>query len=268
MQSNNFENDLDSLYRLAQQDLSRAHVAQHGHTAERTVAISSRATQGPGAHSVQKKLDTIDLKTNRLTGIKHWVSNLSRVNWCVLAVENRVIYVELDPRYHRIHWTPTVGMEATLTGNIEFDHAPYEIICDQEDDRYFPVRRCHSLGFVAIHSGLAEALYRDLVRCTESQRISCEYDLRKLRLQLDVMALLWQSQPKIILPEHQSHSHWLQKNTLYAHAKRCLLDTVQLVTAVTGSGLYRPGSPEHQRYLDSLIYSSHMLNLYRSYPIV
>lgn len=262
MEHINTQIHLENLVELAKQDLSQAHVTQHGYMASSAVQIKKILVQGPGASSDKKSVDTICLENNKLTGKKFWVSNAPNVKWCVIVINDHLIYVELDPRWSQITMTPTVGMENTLTAQIEFDQAPCEIVCHIDADEYFPVRRCNSLGFIAVHYGLATALFADIDKWTKEHNVNCNYNKQKLKLQLDVMNLLWTQLPKQIELQHRAHEYWKQKNIAYAFAKKCLLETCQLVTEMTGSGLYLPGTAHHQRYLDSLIYSTHMQNLY------
>jgi hypothetical protein len=264
MENIDTQTHLDNLVVLAKQDLSQAHVAQHTYSADLAVKIKKIQTQGPGAHSDKKLFDTINLKNNKLIGKKFWISNAPNVTWCVIVVNNHLVYVELNPSWSQITMTPTVGMENTLTAEVEFDHAPCEVVCHIDADEYFFVRRCHSMAFIANHYGLASALFADIDKWTQEHEINCNYNKQKLKLQLDVMSLLWAQLPRQIKIQHQAHEYWKQKNTAYAFAKKCLLETCQLVTELTGSGLYRPGTLHHQRYLDSLIYSTHMQNLYSS----
>jgi len=177
--------------------------------------------------------------------------------------KEQMILVKLD-QSTSTQIIPTVGMEETLTAHLNFDHTPFQIVCDVDDPSYFYIRRQHSLAFVAIQYGLAQALFRDLDQYTTQRKIQCCYQKNKLKLQLDVMQMVWNQIPKDINLEHQDTYFWNQKNTAYAFAKKCLLDICQFLTEVTGSGVYITDNQFHQRYKDSLIYSSHMKNLYFS----
>lgn len=263
MENINTQFHLDNLVELAKQDLSTAHINQHSYSADLSAKIAQISTAGPGGLSSQKKIDTVKVDNNKLNGKKFWVSNVPNVSWAVLHVDDLAVYVELDPSVVN-ETIPIMGMENTFTANLIFDQTPCQVICNINDPVYFVTRRVLALGFIAVHYGLACALFNDIDRYTESQKISCQYLKQKLKLQLDVMQLLWDQMPKQVSLEHQSHEHWNQKNTAYAFAKKCLSETCQFVTEITGSGLYEVGNQSHQRYKDALIYSTHMKNLYYS----
>ena len=258
---------LDNLVSLAKQDLSTAHVTQHTHGAQLGAQLRDLKVQGPGAHSVVKTMDTVVFDHNTLIGKKYWVSNLPNVDWAVIQVRHngydRVVYVELDDSV-KFEMISTMGMEKTLTGHIIFDKTPCCIICDSRDPKYFEIRRIHSLGFIANHYGLALGLFEDIDNFTHQHKISCEYNKEKLRLQLDVMELLWNQLEKEITYKHQETFYWQQKNTMYAFAKKCLVEVCQFTTEITGSGLYDLTTEHNQRYRDALVYSAHMKNLYFS----
>jgi hypothetical protein len=263
MENINTQLHLDRLVELAKQDLSTAHINQHNYTADLSAKIGQISTVGPGGFSSQKKIDTVKIDNNKLTGKKFWVSDIFNISWAVLHLDDLAVYVDLDTSVdHKI--VPTMGMEKTFTANLTFDQTPCQIICNINDPMYFITRRTMTLGFIAVHYGLACALFEDIDRYTESQKISCQYPKQKLKLQLDVMQLLWDQIPKQVSLKHQSHNHWNQKNTAYAFAKKCLTEICQFVTEITGSGLYDLGNKSHQRYKDALIYSTHMKNLFYS----
>lgn len=263
----NFESHFERLFSLAQQDLSTAHIAQHTHSADLVRQLFDLDTSGPGAYSAYKPTDKLQCATNHLTGQKQWISNLPHVDWVVFSARcftpEQVVLVKLDATT-KIQMVPTVGMEDTLTAHLNLDHTEFQIVCDIDHPSYFFVRRQNSLAFVAIHYGLAQALLADLGQYVSKQKIPCDYHMQKLKLQLEVMQMVWSQIPKNIELEHKDHFFWKQKNIAYSFAKKCLLDVCQFATEITGSGIYIAGTAFHQRYKDALIYSSHMQNLYYS----
>jgi hypothetical protein len=260
-----FTQHLDSLVALAQKNLSQAHVLQHTFAAELIRNEFQINAQGPGAYSVYKPGDSVTIDNNKLCGKKQWVSFLPHVSWMVLTVKHnqheKVVFVWLDNTVQRT-MVNTMGMEQTLTGHVEFDNSACQILCDVNDLDYFFIRRQQSLGFIANHFGLAVALFNDIDNFTNSKKIECSYQKSKLKLQLDVMEIIWNQLPKQITDQHRSQYFWQQKNTAYAFAKKCLVEICQFVTEITGSGIYVCDTEFHQRYKDALIYSTHMKNLY------
>jgi hypothetical protein len=256
---------LNNLVEIAQKDLSLAHVTQHGYGAELVAKLGQLELPGPGSYSVVKPTDTVKLHNHTLTGCKYWVSNMPNVGWAALHIRDsdleQLVVVKLDNSTTNSMIT-TMGMENTLTGHITFNQTPCHVICNTNDTKYFTIRRLTSLGFIANYYGLALGLYNDVNQYTLQQDISCQYIKEKLRLQLDVMKLLWDQLEKEITLKHQEHFYWQQKNIIYAFAKKCLLEICQFTTEITGSGLYNLNSEQNQRYRDALIYCTHMKNLY------
>lgn len=265
MENLNSAQFLNDLVNIARKDMSLAHITQHGYSAKLVAELGEFETTMPGVYSVVKPLDTVSLYNNTLTGKKYWVSNIPNAGWATLHVrdgnEDQLVFVYLDQSVVA-ESVPVMGMENTLTGHLTFDQTPCDVICRTDDPKYFKIRRITSLGFIANHYGLALGLFDDLERFTQQQNIACEYNKQKLRLQLDVMELLWQQLPKEITLEHQATFYWKQKNTAYAFAKKCLLEICQFTTEITNSGLYNLTTEQNQRYRDALIYSTHMKNLY------
>lgn len=263
----NFQQHLDHLVKLSSEDLSAAHVLQHTYSADLIRNQYQLNVTGPGSYSVYKPTDQIECDRGYLTGQKHWVSYLPQVTWAILTVKSnqneKVVLIHLDSST-KIQMIPTVGMENTFTGHLNLDRTPYQELCDVNHNDYFAIRRQQTLGFIAIHYGLARALFEDLDNYTNRCNTECGYHKQKLKLQLDVMQLIWEQIPKIITLDHQDQYFWKQKNTAYSFAKKCLLDICQFVTEITGSGIYITEHPFHQRYKDALIYSTHMKNLYLS----
>lgn len=252
-----------NLKKLAAEDLSAAHILQHTITADLSAKLGNIVTSGPGTHGLFKPNDTATLSLGTVTGKKHWLSNLNNCSWAVFVVEqgSERSYVYVDLRNAQIELVPTLGMEGTFTGNLEFDHAPAIVICNVQDPRYFPIKRQHSLGYITILYGLAEQLFDDIDQYTEQANINCNYEKQKIKLNLSVMKLLWGTAVKEIDDADIAHQYY--HPTLYGFAKECLVQVLHLITEVTGSGLYELSQPHHQRYRDALIYASHMKNLYQ-----
>lgn len=261
LKNNNYFRDLKQ---LAGVDLSAAHIKQHTVTSDLTAQLISIPVQGPGTHSALKPNDTVNLDNGTITGRKHWVSNIPNCEWAVFNVQekdNRAV-VFVDIKDATVEMIPTLGMEDTLTGHLDFDHAPVIRVCDNRDPIYFPIMQQHSMAFITNHYGLAESLFADIDQYTAQANINCHYEKQKIKLQLSIMKLLWEPAIMEMASAASGDYYWHQSNTLYAFVKECLLNVVHLTTEVTGSGLYELGQVHHQRYRDALIYSSHMRNLY------
>lgn len=254
-------------YRLrdqASKDLAVAHIEQHTRTANLTVELANITMPGLGTHSALKADDTLILTDNKITGRKHWVSNIPNCAWAVLNVregqERTVVLVEL--KHAQVEMVPTMGMENTLTGHLDFDQAPVVRICNYQDPEYQKIMRHINLSFITNHFGLTEGLFADIDQYTTQANINCQYEKQKIKLQLSVMKLMWETAVRELDSASVGDQYWHYSHTLYAFAKQCLVDVIKLTTEVTGSGLYELSQVTHQRYRDALIYSSHMRNLY------
>lgn len=263
----NFTKHLETLVEISSQNLSEAHIRQHIYTANLIKKQFQLDTNGPGAFSFYKYSDNLHYLNNCLNGQKKWISFLPKVSWAILTIKHidkiQVVLVKLD-KSTKIEMISTSGMEETLTGHLTFDHTPCKILCSEDDYNYFFIRRQQSLAFIANLYGLAKGLYQDIDKHTLSQNIRCDSQKQKLKLQLDVVDLIWKHIPKNITDKHRSHYFWKQKNIAYSFAKKCLLEITQFMTEITNSGLYVSENIAHQRYKDALIYISHMKNLYFS----
>jgi hypothetical protein len=83
----------------------------------------------------------------------------------------------------------------------------------------------------------------------------------KLKLQLDVLQLLWDQIDKNVTVDHTSHYYWNQKNTVYAFAKKCLIEICQFIIETNPSSLFLTSGPANQQFKDALLYCTHMKNL-------
>ena len=253
----------------AHDDLSRAHMLQHN-TASKIITDELKITvDGLGAYSVHKVKDNLIFDQGHLTGIKHWVSGLNNATWMVIGAkensESVMVLVHLD-NTTQIQPTLTTGMEATFTGSVMFNHTPAIKLYDKVNySRFYPIDQFINLGFITNHFGLAEALFNDIDVFTKQANINCEFDKKKIHVDLSVLAMIWNNLlQSLSAGAEPNEQYWHQANTVYAFAKKTLVNVCQLVLEVTGSGLYESSMPGHQRYNDALIYSSHMKNLYKA----
>lgn len=253
------------LKELSSLNLSNAHIYQHSTTANLTAKLLNLNLDGAGAHSAIKPKDTLLIENSKLSGKKHWVSNILDAKWAsihVVKCQIPVVLLVLLDHCSTFEMVPTIGMENTFTGHITFNHAPIIGMCNKESPEYFPIGVQHYMAFITNHYGLTSGLFSDIDMYTEQHNISCIYEKQKIKLNLSVLKLLWES--CLIDPPKQDGQYWSKLNTVYGFAKQTLVNTTQLVTEVTGSGLFEIGTDANQRYRDALIYSSHMRNLYFS----
>jgi hypothetical protein len=242
------------LRELAKVNLSTAHLEQHRMSATNAMGLAGNAVTGIGTYSVNKKIDTVVFSEGVLTGTKYWVSNLHQSKYAVLLVNdnNRIIVVCVDLGHLTItqELTPTVGMEQTVTGQLTFNHTPATFLFSKSDDRMFQIGSIHAHAFCVIQLGVIEGVFNDIESSIPA------YEQQKLRLNISVLNLLltidaW-DQPHEIF--------WRQYNTIYAFAKNVQIELLQTINQFSSSSMFVKGSAKHQRYMDLLIYTTHMKN--------
>lgn len=244
---------------LAKTDLSKAHLLQHFTLAKKIVNAAGIDVQGQTTWSSMKPLDTVIYSSGHITGKKHWISGVPDCQWVTFAAKegDNVVIVLVDAREGLLEMTPTIGMEDTITAHMTFKNAPAKKILNRTDPRMFLIDAELDLSFITNHLGLAEQLFEDINHFTNND---FSYHKKKLRLDIEVFKTLWEIE--LSNDDLQNNQEfWDRRRILYAFGKKTLLNLVQFVTEVTGSGLYEISMPTNQRYKDALIYSTHMRNL-------
>lgn len=253
-----------NLKNLAQKDLSQAHLMQHFEIAKWYANLSGIDPIEQCTWSTNKPNDTLQYANGFVNGTKHWVSGVKFCKWViVVAKENsNLVIVKISTNDIEQILVPTVGMEGTFTINFKCNNTPAVRLFEKGDQRYFlPMSGIH-LTFIGNHLGIGQALLKDILNYTKNR---FDYNVKKLQLDLDILEMLWETEVNNfgIIPETQSglDDLWSRRNNIYAFAKKTLVGVTNFVTEVTGSGLFRPEFPGHQRFKDALIYSTHQKNL-------
>ena len=257
------ENFFVDLHDLAKKDLSLAHLKQHHAGAGAVVATCDLVMPGPGAYSVWKPMDTLVFHDGKISGKKHWVSDAPNVQWATLGAKNQgqevMILTEMD--HAKIDMIPLQGLENTYTANLEFDNVSAELIYYKNNREKFKTSlQIIDIGFFTNHVAVATSLWNDINSVILDRGMaSCVYDVKKLRVDLDILCMLWKDRVHGI----DQHDRYDQQNwLLYCFGKKVLLQIVQVYLEFTGSTIYKTDQPSHRLFKDALIYSSHMKNLH------
>jgi alkylation response protein AidB-like acyl-CoA dehydrogenase len=253
----------------AADNLSTAHILQHTTASQSVIDHLGISVAGPGSYSVQKPKDTITFDGTVVNGTKQWVSGLNQCAWAVVTAkhnqEHVMVLVTFDDK-SKVVDVPTVGMERTYTKHIEFNNSPATYLYSRSKDvEFFIIDQFINLGFITNHLGLADGILADLESWLATSQQECSYQIKQLKLNIKILELVWQSLVEDLenkLPA--DNTYWNKATTVYAFAKKTLLDLTKLVVELTGSGLYETHNASHQRFKDALIYCSHMRNLYKS----
>jgi len=245
----------------ARQDLSQAHLTQHFYSAQHIIESSNHNPLGTGTWSALKYNDTLVYSDAMITGKKHWISGVSLSRWVVVgARENdQQIVALIDADHLTVEPVSTMGMENTLTVNFVCNNVPAIRLFGYTDFEMAKINRFNMLSFVTNHLGLSQALLDDIDNYTQGQNF--DYLKKKIKLDIEVLLLLWNKEIDHDLYQTTNFEWSDRVNIMYAFAKKILHSTVNLVTELTGSGIYNTEMPTHQRYKDALIYSSHMKNI-------
>jgi len=248
---------------LAMKDLSEAHLKQHFASAKFYLDNSKKEHKGQGAWSSLKKNDTLVYNNGMVSGKKHWVSGIPLCEWVIVpAMENNLaIMLLLDTKDIEVEPIPTVGMENTLTAHFACEKTPAVKLFERKDSRYWPGDRFCHLGFITNHLGISQALFSDISEYAQQQDLN--YIKKKVQLDIEILKMLWEEEVENSEEEEiDQNIFWQRRNRVYAFAKKTLIETVKLTTELTSSGLYETTMSKHQRYKDSLIYSTHMCNIF------
>lgn len=248
-----------SLLQQAKQDLSLAHLTQHFTAAKLFATAGNYPTETQGTWSSVKPLDTLQYVNNTVSGKKYWVSGVAHCDWVVvpaLAPTGHVVVV-IDKNYLTIEPVATMGMENTLTVHFTCDQAPATYLYSRIDPSAVAADHFNQLAFITIQLGSSISAYTDIDLYTKSIA-DLNYIKTKVKLDIQTLELLWNYE----LDRLEESIDWNRLKLIYSFAKKTISGVAQLVTELTGSGLFQHGSTTHQRFKDVLIYSTHMRNIF------
>jgi len=260
-------NDLNyfqSLKACAMADLSQAHLTQHFTSAKMFANAGNYPAETPGTWSAIKPQDTLVYSNGTVTGKKHWVSGVAHCDWVVVPAQAPTghVIVVIDKKYLTIEPVATMGMEKTLTVHFTCDRAPATYLYLRSDPLSAPANQLNQLSFITIQLGLSIAAYNDIDLYTQS---NFNYIKTKVKLDIETLDLLWNYElDRLDKSIDWTDSFWKRSKLVYSFGKKTTCAVANLVTELTGSGLFQTESPAHQRYKDLLIYTTHMRNIFTS----
>lgn len=255
------------LRKLAQTDLSQAHMHQHLTAANEAIVAAGITKSGSGAYSSEKPFDTCVLSNGAISGKKFWISNLEHCDWMILTVRQSTKYTLVLVNTDQIslkEMPKIVGMEKTYTGHASFVSASVVELFDKGHPTAFDIEKKVMFGFVTNHLGAAEGMLNFIKTYVQQQKISCTFELNQLKLAVSMFKMSWEYQ----LDKYHSWQPGLdyiqQRNTMYGFAKQTLVQLVNFYTQINNSDVFFEDNNNHQRYKDMQIYLSHLRNLYRA----
>jgi hypothetical protein len=255
------------LKELAKHNFSEAHILQHKNTANLALSLAGISKIDAGAFSANKSNDTAIFRQGNVTGKKTWVSNLKQGQWAVFQVieehNSIVVLVEFDQSVS-IEPVNTLGLEDTNSGNVIMKNSPAIKICDKDNLDYFQIQQLHHFSFITNYLGITESLFEDINNYTKIRNINVDHAKNKILIGISSLRLLWQYNLNKLTTVERSDRFWHERNTLFALAKKNLVDVCQLFLENSFNDVFIPGTPRHQRYKDALLLTTHGKNLYFS----
>ena len=138
-----------NLLNLAQYNVGIAHCVQHNQIARFLVESFFVNQQLPkiyklydeqiAGHSGLKNTDTLRLENGRLSGTKHWISNLHQSEFVVTrAIDSKdtesYVLIDLTKTKHKIDLaSETIGLEPACPSSLTLDNVEIEHVWDQQD---------------------------------------------------------------------------------------------------------------------------------------
>lgn len=265
---------------LAQQNLGLAHCVIHNQAAHNVASIAVKHIPNfkylypdrIGAYSFPRShVDTLTLTGTRLSGKKFWASNLDVADYIILRIldPNKIekwIYLDLQKINHRMvtnNFNP-LGMKVARAFDIEIaDDIPAEWILDN----YVPKEELHTIvnfhkyGLITNYWSASKALLAHIEKIANERKYSLEYEIEKLRLQVNMLEIVWQKNMASLLAE-RNKEFWHVRDTQHNFGKKTLIDIINLFMQLQNSRLCDQNSLESQVFRDAVVFASHIENLY------
>ena len=249
------------LKNIAKTDLSTAHLKQHFFAAKMFAEAGNYTVPTTGTWSAFKTADTLYYENNTVSGKKHWVSGVALCDWVVVPAQSAsgLVVVVIEKSHLNIELVSTLGMENTLTVHFTCDQAPATYLYKRNAPATNQIDYFNNLAFITIQLGLSMSAFNDIDAYTKSTA-DFNYIKTKVKLDIETLNLIWNYE----LNQLNKQPKWDRNKLIYSFGKKTILGVANLVTELTGSGLFQLDFTKHQRYKDLLIYTTHMRNIFTS----
>jgi hypothetical protein len=282
---NDYQLWFNNLKKIAFQNLGLAHSVLHNQTAHNCVEIAFNETALPefdrsysqniAGHSFltlssKSKHDSIKFDGKQLSGTKYWISNAKAADFVVMACLNSIskvkkihyIFIDLKLVEHKItgdEYQP-LGMNVATPFNLELDIDVPEhwiITNDHNRDDFYLASYFHNYGLICNYISCAKKL---LALC-RSQNYDVGYELDKLELNLKISETLFEQSIEKLFDKNTKTKFYFFNNQ-YQFARKNLIDVTKFFIELGSSSLLDSKSPASQVVRDSLMMTSHLVNLY------
>tara|TARA_R110000868_G_scaffold15292_1_gene69702 strand:+ start:4111 stop:5100 length:990 start_codon:yes stop_codon:yes gene_type:complete len=271
-----------NLFLLAKHDLSTAHCLQHHSMAHLilNIGLDKKLTRSPknidnmiGCYSGYKKLDTVVINDNNtIKGQKYWTSLLDESDYAVFQVlntknEKTYIYFYLNEINYKInfdHFDP-IGMVTANPGVFIIENdidISNNILGNAESSDFFLTKNFHNYCFITNFLACSISLLEQLeIYCLEN-KINAEYLIKKHKLELSSLKLMWLDNLETINIDNLSDEFWHKRNTQYVNGKKMINEIVSTVLTVGSSLFLDKHSKFSQKFRDALMLCSHQGTLF------
>lgn len=266
----------NNLLRLAQHNLGIAHCIQHDATARRLLSPAvSQFKNAIGCYSSTKRIDTLQLKDNVVSGSKYWISNLHVADYGIMRMPagDAEAYVLFDfslNSFDRDFTNMQIGLEQAKPGTLIVDHydvpTGYILGYRSFSDNHSPIAQTltfHDYCFITNYLGCIIGLFDHITEYANKNNIKLEFELNKFKLEISVLKMLWQDN-LAKFSDTITDLFWQRRNTQYTQSKNILIQLITLGLSIGDSTWVSDHASHNQQFRDALVFSTHMSSLYKN----
>jgi hypothetical protein len=276
-----------NLKKLAFQNLGLAHSVIHNQTAQNCALIAFKETgreefnrlytENIAGHTFLKlfsefKPDSITYDGKTLSGIKHWISNLETADFVVVGVVNSAsklkktnyIFIDLNKVEHKIsggEYHP-IGLNVARPFNLELniEISEHWVITNENNSEEFNLASYFHFYALIINYIMCS---KNLLQLLKHQNYNVEYELKKLGLNLKISEALLDKSLENLLFDKSNKTKFYMFDNQYQFARKNLIDITKFFLEIGNSSLLDVKSQASQVVRDSIMMTSHLVNLYK-----
>ena len=287
----------NNLLTLSTHNLGIAHCLQHHHSARLFMSIAFADIPTPkffqpeydkqiGSYSNVKSADDLYFSDNKISGTKHWISNLHQADYGIYMVSvdkqlddplEAYVLFDLTSGQHQIDSTlpKPIGMEIARAGSLIVNDykVPEHYLLGQRQfignkGRYISIGSWHDYAFITNYLGCIIGLFNDFSRYVDDKKINVEFELKKIGLEISSLKMMWcdnlGSVEESMDVNNLTDNYWHRRNTQYTQSKNVLLLLINLVLQAVDSQWLMASGVKNQKFRDALVFCTHMKPLYQN----
>lgn len=266
----------NNLLELSTVSLGMAHCIQHNTTAKKLLLdLAPQFDHAIGCYSSTKKLDTLRLEQNVVSGSKHWISNLQVADYGIMRVpsgstEAYILFDFEQTPFKKEFNNTQLGMELAEPGTLIVDHynVPPNYILGYRDfnDNQSPIARIlsfHDYCFITNYLGCIIGLYRYIVEYAQHNNLQLNFEISKFKLEISSIKMLW-ADNLTKLEDSITDTFWHRRNTQYSQSKNILIQLINLGLSIGDSSWVSNRGKQNQKFRDALVFATHMSSFYKN----